>query len=252
MEQSESNEVQRKLELIKERLKAVVGSDVYGLVDAYKMSLVPDLVLPPKFKVPIFNKYDGTKCPSAHLYMYCRKMMGYTSNDKLLIHCFQDSLSGSTIRWYNLLSQDQIKSWVDLAKAFLVQYKHMMDTTPDRISLQNMEKKASETFRKYAHKWKDLAAQMQPLLTDKELNKMFMNTFKVPYYDRMIGNSNKDFSGVVLAREMIEAGVKQGKIENAEAKKPIPKRKKGETHTMTYQERAYNLSYPQQQNGIIS
>ena len=69
-------------------MKAMEGSDVYGLVDAYKMSLVPDLVLPPKFKVPTFEKYDGTKCPSAHLYMYCRKMTGYTSNDKLLIHYY--------------------------------------------------------------------------------------------------------------------------------------------------------------------
>ena len=129
------------------------GSDVYGLVDAYKMSLVPDLVLPPKFKVPTFNKYDGTKCLSAHLYMYCRKMTGYTSNDKLLIHCFQDSLTGSAIRWYNLLSRDQIKSWTDLAKAFLVQYKHMMDTASNRFSLQSMEKKTTKTFREYAHKW---------------------------------------------------------------------------------------------------
>ena len=96
------------------------GSDVYRLVDTYKMSLVPDLVLPPKFKVSTFDKYDGTKCPSTHLYMYCKKMTGYTSNDKLLIHCFQDSLTESTIKWYNLLSRDQIKSWTDLAKAFLV------------------------------------------------------------------------------------------------------------------------------------
>ena len=96
--QFENNEAQRKLELIEECLKAMEGSDVYGMVDAYKMSLVPDLVLPPKFKVPTFDKYDGTKCLSAHLYMYCRKMMGYTSNDKLLIHCFQDSLSGSATR----------------------------------------------------------------------------------------------------------------------------------------------------------
>ena len=120
LEQSESNEAQRKLELIEERLKAMEGSDVYGLVDANKMSLVPDLVLPPKFKVPTFDKYDGTKCPSTHLYMYCTKMTGYTSNDKLLIHCFQDSLSGLTTRWYNLLSRDHIKSWTDLTKAFLV------------------------------------------------------------------------------------------------------------------------------------
>ena len=96
------------------------GSDVYGMVDAYKMSLVPDFLLPPKFKVPTFDKYDGTKCHSAHLYMYCIKMMGYTSNDKLLIHCFQNSLSGSATRWYNFLSQDQIKSWTNLTKALLV------------------------------------------------------------------------------------------------------------------------------------
>ena len=98
LEQSESNEAQCKLELIEERLKAMEGSDVYGLIDAYKMSLVSDLVLPPKFKVSTFDKYDGTKCPSTHLYMYYRKMMRYTSNDKLLIHCFQDSLIGSATR----------------------------------------------------------------------------------------------------------------------------------------------------------
>ena len=62
-EQSENNEAQRKLELIQECLKAVEGSDLYGLVDARTMSLVPDLVLPPKFKVPTFDKYNGTKCP---------------------------------------------------------------------------------------------------------------------------------------------------------------------------------------------
>ena len=84
--QSESNEAQRKLEFIKERLRMVEGSDAYGLIDASKMSLVLDLVLPPKFKVPTFDKYDGMKCPSAHLNMYCRKMTGHTNNDKLLIH----------------------------------------------------------------------------------------------------------------------------------------------------------------------
>ena len=160
-EQSENNEAQRKLELLEERLNVVEGSDVYGLVDARTMSLVPDLVLPPKFKVPTFDKYDGTKCPSAHLYMYCRKMTGYTNNDKLFIHCFQDSLTGSATRWYNQLSQDQIKAWTDMAKAFLVQYKHMIDTAPDWMLLQNMEKKASESFREYAHKWKDLLEQYE-------------------------------------------------------------------------------------------
>ena len=95
----------------------------------------------------------------------------------------------------------------------------MTDSTPDRISLQNMEK-ATKTFREYAHKWRDLAAQVQPPMIDKELNKMFLNTLKAPYYDWMIGNSNNNFSDVVFAGEMIKNGVKLGKIERTEAKKP--------------------------------
>ena len=36
LEQAESNEAQRKIELLEERLKAVEGYDGYGMVDAYK------------------------------------------------------------------------------------------------------------------------------------------------------------------------------------------------------------------------
>ena len=111
-----------------------------------------------------------------------------------------------------------------------------------------MERKINKTFREYAHKWRDLVAQVQPPMTDKKLHKKFLNTLKAPYYDQMIGNSNKDFSNVVSIGEMIEAGVKQGKIEASESKKQISKRKKGETHVVTYQGKAYNLSYPSQQN----
>ena len=92
VEQSKHKKAQRKLELIEERLKIMEGSNVYSLVDANKISLVPNLILPPKFKVHTFDKYDGTKCPSEHLYMYCQKMTSHTSNDKLLIHCFSKTV----------------------------------------------------------------------------------------------------------------------------------------------------------------
>ncbi|KAE8716117.1 hypothetical protein F3Y22_tig00110156pilonHSYRG00408 [Hibiscus syriacus] len=72
---------------------------VYGF-DAKELSLVPDLVLPPKFKIPDFEKFDGTRCPSAHITMFCRKITRYIGDDQLLIHCFQESLTGSAIRWY--------------------------------------------------------------------------------------------------------------------------------------------------------
>ena len=85
-------------------------------------------------------------------------------------------------------------------------------------------------------------------MTDKEVNKMFLNTLKAPYYDRMVGDLNKDFFGVVSTGEMIEVGVKQGKIEASKAKKPTFKKKEGETHAVTYQGKAYNSSYLSQSN----
>ena len=63
-------------------------------------------------------------------------------------------------------------------------------------------------------------------MTDKEVNKMFLNTLKTPYYDQMIGNSNKDFSDVVSARDMIEARVKQDKIEVTEVKSNFLRKKR--------------------------
>ena len=45
---------------------------------------------------------------------------------------------------------------------------------------------------------------------------------------------------------MIKSGVKLDKIEGTEAKKPTPKKKKGKTHAVSYQGKAYNPSYSRQ------
>ena len=57
--------------------------------------MVLDLVIPPKFKMPEFEKYDGTKCPENHLATYCNKMVGHAHNEDLLIHVFYDNLAGA-------------------------------------------------------------------------------------------------------------------------------------------------------------
>ena len=80
-------------------------------------------------------------------------------------------------------------------------------------------------------------------MIDKELNKMFFNTLKTPYYDRMIGNSNTNFSNVIFMGEMIENEVKLDKIESTKAKKLTPKKKEGETYVVYYQGKAYNPFY---------
>ncbi|KAK8651960.1 hypothetical protein V6N13_141533 [Hibiscus sabdariffa] len=209
-----SKEIEDRCKRLEEKLEALEVVETFSGFEANELSLVPDLVLPPKFKVPEFEKYDGTSCPRAHLTMFCRRMTGYGKDDKLLVHCFQDSLSGSATRWYNQLSRHQIKSWKDLAKAFLEQYKHVSDMVPDRLTLQHMKQKTNESFMQYAQRWRDVAAQVQPPLGEKETVVIFIQTLEGPILDRLIGNATTNFADLVLSGELIENAVKSGKIES--------------------------------------
>ncbi|KAI5441646.1 hypothetical protein KIW84_010921 [Lathyrus oleraceus] len=113
------------------------GKDLFGK-SAVELCLVPGVKIPVKFKVPDFEKYKGNTCPLIHLVMYARKMSTQTDNDQLLIHYFQDSLSGAALRWYMSLDSANIRSFNDLGEAFVNQYKYNVDMAPDRDQLRAM------------------------------------------------------------------------------------------------------------------
>ncbi|TYK24129.1 Gag-pro-like protein [Cucumis melo var. makuwa] len=68
---SEKQGSRRRLEFLEERLRAIEGADMYGNIDATQLCLISDVVIPPKFKTPDFEKYNGTTCPKSHLVIYC-------------------------------------------------------------------------------------------------------------------------------------------------------------------------------------
>ncbi|XP_058774221.1 uncharacterized protein LOC131648485 [Vicia villosa] len=199
---------------LEERLKVVEGYDTFD-VDALGMCLVPDVVIPPKFKVPDFEKYKGLTCPKNHVRMFCRKMTAYAHDEKLMIHCFQDSLSGASLEWYIHLERMHVRSWVDLAQAFLKQYKYNLDMAPNRMQLQNLSQKRDEPFKKYTQRWREMAARVQPSLLERELVDIFMSTLQGLYYEKMVGNISSGFSDLVIIGERIENGLRSGKIQGA-------------------------------------
>jgi len=143
-----------KFEILEEWLRAIERGGNYGFNVVAGLSLVHDVTIPHKFKVPEFEKYKGTACPRSHLTMYYQKMVVYAYDDKLLIHFFQDSLAVVALSWYTHLEASCIWSWVDLVDAVLKQYKYNMDITPDRLQLQNRAKRDAESFKEYDQRWK--------------------------------------------------------------------------------------------------
>ena len=82
--------------------------------------------------------------------MYDHKMSTQTDNHQLLIHYFQDNLTGAALKWYMGLDSTQIRTFNDLGEAFVCQYKYNVDMAPDRDQLRAMSRKEKDTFKEYA------------------------------------------------------------------------------------------------------
>ena len=82
-----------KYKQLKDILKAVEIQVVPNL-DFGDLGLVLGVVIPHKFKIPVFAKYDGVSCPKLHLRSYVRKIQPHTADRKLWVQFFQESLSG--------------------------------------------------------------------------------------------------------------------------------------------------------------
>jgi len=83
---------QDKFEALEARLKVIEGVDLYDLVRATEMCLVPNVVVLKKFRVPEFIKYSGTQCLMTHLMSYCNKIAEVVHDEKLLMHFFHSHL----------------------------------------------------------------------------------------------------------------------------------------------------------------
>ena len=120
--------------MLEDRLAAMELQRVPGL-DFEDLGLVAGIVIPPKFKVPVFVRYDGLSCPKMHLRSYVRKIQPYTADKNLWIHFFQDSLSGAQLEWFYHLEGTSVRNWEDLATAFYKQYQYNSDLAPTRTQL---------------------------------------------------------------------------------------------------------------------
>ncbi len=107
------------------------------------------------------------------------------------------------------MDRSKLRSWKDLADAFLKQYKFNCDVAPTRRDLQNLVQRDREGFKEYAQRWREKAAEVYPPVTDNELCSLFIETLKAPYFNLMIGNTSNSFFDIIQAGERIEANQKE-------------------------------------------
>ena len=73
----------------------------------------------------------------------------------------------------------------------------------DRTQLQNMSKWEHESFKEYAQRWRDLAAQVTPPMVEREIITMIVDTLPVFYYEKLVGYMPSSFADLVFMGERI-------------------------------------------------
>ncbi|XP_049371475.1 uncharacterized protein LOC125836336 [Solanum verrucosum] len=176
------------------------------------LCMFPHVHLPIDFKTPKFEKYDGHGDPVAHLKRYCNQLRGAGSKEELLMAYFRESLMGIASEWF--LDQDTSNwhTWDDLARCFVQQFQYNIDIIPDRTSLVNMRKRTIENFREYAIRWREQAARVKPPMKKSEMIDVFLHAQEPNYFHYLLSVVGKTFAEVIKIGEMVENGIKSGKI----------------------------------------
>ncbi|XP_059295553.1 uncharacterized protein LOC132048889 [Lycium ferocissimum] len=129
--------INRKLKSLEEAMRSLRGLGSNQSVRYEELCAFPEVELPPGYKIPKFEKFDGSGNPFFHLKVYCEKLIGVGKNEGIRVKLFNQSLSGKALEWYSKQDTTKWRTWDDLANAFVDHYKFHVEIAPDLFQLQN-------------------------------------------------------------------------------------------------------------------
>src|SRR4030065_2937957 len=143
------------------------------------------------------------------------------------------SISKLSVIWVKLLLNNTNKYYIGLA--------------PDRSELQAMTQNDKETFKEYAQRWREFAAQVRPPLEENELTKIFLNTLDSFYYQKMFAGAFRNFAEMMTMGMRIEEAIREGRL----VKESVPSNSfEDDFSEGKDQEVCMGKGWPQQQNPV--
>ncbi|XP_070049211.1 uncharacterized protein [Nicotiana tomentosiformis] len=215
-----------KIKSLEQNIKNKQGLGGHISVSFSDLCMFPHIHFPPGFKTPKLEKYDGHGDPIAHLKKYCNQLRGACGKEELLMAYFGESLLGVASEWFIDQDISHWHVWDDMAQAFVKQFQYNIDIVPDRNSMSNMKKKPTESFREYAIKWREQSTRVKPPMDNHELITVFLEAQEPDYFQNMMSAMGKPSAEAIKIGEMVENGLKTGRIVSQAALKATTQQSK--------------------------
>ncbi|XP_060194945.1 uncharacterized protein LOC132624137 [Lycium barbarum] len=125
---------------------------------------------------------------------------------------FGESLVGIASEWFIDQDISNWPTWDDMAGDFVRQFQYNIDIVPDRTSRASIRKNPTESFREYAIKWREQDARVKPPMKESEMIDVFLLAQEPDYFHYLLSTVGKTFAEAIKVGEMVENGIKSGKI----------------------------------------
>src|ERR1041384_343489 len=134
--------------------------------------------------------------------------------DELLAQLFQQSLTGTTMRWFFGLDKTKIRTWEDVCHAFNSQYHYNLDVDVTRRELETTRQEEKESFAKFLTRWKKKAAQMIDRPTEQEQVDIIIKNLRPVYQTQLQTQYLPSFKSLVETANKVEDLIWTGQLKN--------------------------------------
>ncbi|XP_077219773.1 uncharacterized protein LOC143853962 [Tasmannia lanceolata] len=188
--------------------------------------IYPGVTLPPRFKVPNMDRYDGTGCPRSHLMSVLPLLQQHGLSPEQVALLFPRSLIGVAKKWFLSLKSEEIRTLEDIANRFVEQFSMEEGIDVTKRDLKALKQGHNETFTSFIRRWRRKAAQMTHRLSDEEQIKIVVKNLSPQYYHHMAIQYFLDFNHLIKTGTQIEDALSKGlrsrvPFDSREGKRPM-------------------------------
>ena len=140
--------MKRVMEKMKENMRrANPIEDLVHRTDSPFMASINGHPLPPKFKMPSLDSYDGTRDPFDHIATFKTTMHLQGVPYEIMCRAFPTTLKGPTRVWFSKIPLNSISSFEDLSKLFVNNFIRGQRHKHSSSSLLTIEQGENESLR---------------------------------------------------------------------------------------------------------
>ncbi|XP_077232390.1 uncharacterized protein LOC143869527 [Tasmannia lanceolata] len=205
--------------------------------DVSELIMSSTVSLPPNFKAPDYDKYDGTGCPRNHMRWFIILSQQYGLSREQMAQLFPISLTGIAKKWFLRLKPEEVRTLEDISEKLIEQFSMEEGIEVTKRDLKQLKQGPQETCTYFIRRWRRKSAQLSQRMSESEQIKLVLNSLSPQYFHFLAPQHYPKFDHLIKTGTQTEDAIAKGlrakvSSEIREGKRPVIQPK--EVHAVSY------------------